>query len=281
MGRGLRWSLFSSALARAGTLLSGIILARLLVPADYGLYTVAFVTLVLLANVNDVGLESTLVRWPGDVAAVARTAATLIFSVSVALFGAAYAAAPFLARSLKLTGRHRDRPAAGVLRGDQRGVRRAVCPADPYLRPGQADGGRRRRLRGVHGAHHRAGGRRRRRLEPGVGPAGRQPGQRGPPLRPGAGPLPPRVHRAIARRLVAAGLPLAGALLCATAVYNVDYLVIGRILGPAALGLYVMAFNLSSWPVSMFTEAVGRVSVAGFARLQTDLPALRPRSGGR
>jgi PST family polysaccharide transporter len=36
-----------------------------------------------------------------------------------------------------------------------------------------------------------------------------------------------------------------------------------------------MAFNLSSWPVSMFTEAVGRVSVAGFARLQADLPALR------
>jgi PST family polysaccharide transporter len=275
VGRGLRWSLFSSALARAGTLLSGVILARLLVPADYGLYTVAFVTLVLLANVNDVGLESTLVRWPGEVAAVARTATTLIFSVSVALYGLAFVAAPFLARSLN------SPDAAGIIRllafcvvingvfavpsalltrtfaQDKRAVADvAGFVVSTAVTIGLAMAGA--------GAWSLAWGRLAGNLVNGVlhfalAPARYRPGWDG----------------AVARRLVASGLPLAGALLCATAVYNVDYLVIGRILGPVALGLYVMAFNLSSWPVSMFTEAVGRVSVAGFARLQTDLPALR------
>jgi O-antigen/teichoic acid export membrane protein len=275
VGRGLRWSLFSSALARAGTLVSGVILARLLVPADYGLYTVAFVTLVLLANVNDVGLESTLVRWPGDVAAVARTAATLIFSVSVALYAAAFAAAPFLARSLnapEATGIIRllafcvvingvfAVPSALLTRTFAQDKRAVADVAGFVVSTGVTIG---LAVAGA-GAWSLAWGRLAGNLVNGLLHFALAPAR----YRPGWDP-------AIARRLVSSGLPLAGALLCATAVYNVDYLVIGRVLGPVALGLYVMAFNLSSWPVSMFTEAVGRVSVAGFARLQADLPALR------
>lgn len=275
VGRGLRWSLFSSALARAGTLASGVILARLLVPADYGLYTVAFVTLVLLANINDVGLESTLVRWPGDVAAVARTATTLIFSVSVGLYAAAFVAAPFLARSLNspdATGIIRllalcvvinglfAVPSALLTRTFAQDKRALADVAGFVVSTGVTIG----LAAAGAGAWSLAWGRLAGNLLNGLlhfalAPARYRPGWDG----------------AVARRLVASGLPLAGALLCATAVYNVDYLVIGRILGPVALGLYVMAFNLSSWPVGMFTEAVGRVSVAGFARLQTDLPALR------
>ena len=275
VGRGLRWSLFSSALARAGTLVSGVILARLLVPADYGLYTVAFVTLVLLANVNDMGLEATLVRWPGDVAAVARTAATLIFTVSVALFGAACAAAPFLARALNApdaTGIIRLLALCVVINGvfavpsamltrtfaqDKRAIADvAGFVVSTAVTIGLAVAGA--------GAWSLAWGRLAGNLVNGLLHFALAPAR----YRPGWDP-------AVARTLVAAGLPLAGAVLCATAVYNVDYVVIGRVLGPAALGLYVLAFNLSSWPVSMFTEAVGRVSVAGFARLQADRPALR------
>jgi PST family polysaccharide transporter len=61
----------------------------------------------------------------------------------------------------------------------------------------------------------------------------------------------------------------------AVGLLNVDYMVVGRALGPIALGFYLMAFNLSSWPVNMFSTAVARVSVAGFARLQRDIAALR------
>lgn len=275
VGRGLRWSLGSSALARAGTLLTGVVLARLLAPADYGLYTVAFVTLVLLANVNDIGLEATLVRWPGDVARVARTATTLIFSASVALYGVAFVGAPYLARALNAPG------ATGVVRLLAFCVVINGAFAVPSALLTRAFAQHKRAAADVAGfvvstvvtiglavagagAWSLAWGRLAGNLVNGLlhfalAPARFRPGWDG----------------AVARRLVASGLPLAGALLCATAVYNVDYLVIGRVLGPVALGLYVMAFNLSSWPVSMFTEAVGRVSVAGFARLQDDVPALR------
>ena len=46
-------------------------------------------------------------------------------------------------------------------------------------------------------------------------------------------------------------------------------------LGPVALGFYVLAFNLSSWPVTVFSQPVREVSPAAFARLQSDPPALR------
>jgi PST family polysaccharide transporter len=275
VGHGLRWSFVSSVLARAGTLATGVVLARLLEPKDYGLYTVAFVTLVLLANVNDIGLETTLVRWPGDVRAIAPTAMTVIFAASVALFGAALAAAPLLARGL------RSPDATGIIR------LLAFCvvvngafavPSAMLTRSFRQDKRAAADVAGLvlstavtialaaagYGAWSLAWGRLAGNTVNGVlhlalAPERYRPGFRGDD----------------ARRLLAAGLPVAGALLCATAVYNVDYVVVGRVIGPVALGLYVMAFNLSSWPVGMFTEAVGRVSVAGFARLQSDLPALR------
>jgi O-antigen/teichoic acid export membrane protein len=79
----------------------------------------------------------------------------------------------------------------------------------------------------------------------------------------------------IARELLRGGLPLAGATLLAVAMVNVDNVVVGRMLGPTVLGLYVLAFNLSSWPVNLLSIPVARVSVPAFARLQDDPPRLR------
>ncbi len=50
---------------------------------------------------------------------------------------------------------------------------------------------------------------------------------------------------------------------------------VGSVIGPVALGFYVLAFNLSNWPVAVFSQPVRDVSPAAFARLQHDLPALR------
>ena len=70
-----------------------------------------------------------------------------------------------------------------------------------------------------------------------------------------------------AKRLLRFGLPLAGASLLLLGVYNVDSVIVGATLGPAALGLYALAFNISSWPVRAISEAARRVSFAGFSRL--------------
>src|SRR6185312_13836021 len=54
----------------------------------------------------------------------------------------------------------------------------------------------------------------------------------------------PGWDRAEAGRLLRFGLPLAGANILAFTVLNVDYIVVGRVLGAEALGLYVLAFNI-------------------------------------
>jgi len=43
--------------------------------------------------------------------------------------------------------------------------------------------------------------------------------------------------------------------------------VVGATLGPVALGLYQIAFNMSGWPVRAVSEVARRVSFAGFSRL--------------
>ena len=96
----LSWSFASTVLSRLGTLVTGIVLARLLDPHDYGVFTVAMVALVVLVNVNDLGLEQALVRWQGDIRAVAGTATTVIFGSSVLLFLLFWFLAPPLAGAL-------------------------------------------------------------------------------------------------------------------------------------------------------------------------------------
>ncbi len=77
-----------------------------------------------------------------------------------------------------------------------------------------------------------------------------------------------------ARALLKFGLPLAGASLLALAVVNVDTMVVGSTLGQVSLGFYVLAFNMSGWPVRIISEAARRVSFAGFSRLADSPTAL-------
>jgi len=77
-----------------------------------------------------------------------------------------------------------------------------------------------------------------------------------------------------ARQLLQFGLPLAGAGLLTLGVVNVDSAIVGATLGPAMLGLYQLAFNISSWPVSSISQAVERVSFAGFSRVADSVKAL-------
>jgi PST family polysaccharide transporter len=73
-----------------------------------------------------------------------------------------------------------------------------------------------------------------------------------------------------AKRVLRFGIPLAGAGMLSSMVLNVDYIVVGRALGAAALGLYVLAFNISGWPMNVFGAVVRSVSLPGFAQLRRD-----------
>jgi O-antigen/teichoic acid export membrane protein len=273
--RGLGWSFGSTAVSRAATLVSGIVLAHILAPEDYGLFTVGAVALTLLANVNDLGLEQTLIRWPGNVARIAPTATTIMFGFSLFLYAGVFVLAPtftsllnapdatnivrVLALGVVINGifgvpsglltrsfRQKQRLTADMI-GFVISTGLTIALALYGLGAWSLVWGR---MVGntVNSLLHLA-----------LSPARYWPGW----------------SRPVAREILAAGLPLAGTSLLAVSVLNVDYLVVGHQLGTVALGLYLVAFNLSSWPVSMFAVAVNRVSVPGFARMQHDPDAYR------
>ena len=77
----------------------------------------------------------------------------------------------------------------------------------------------------------------------------------------------PGWDRRRARELLKFGMPLAGASLLVLGTLNVDSAIVSATLGPAALGFYQLAFNISSWPVQSISAAARRVSFAGFSRL--------------
>jgi O-antigen/teichoic acid export membrane protein len=272
---GLRWSFIGLAASKLGTLISGIVLARLLAPSDYGVFAVALVALLLVANLNDLGLEQSLVRWSGDITGVAPTAKTVILLSSIVQFGLLYSVAPYFSAALgapQATGVVRllafgvvvngafAVPSALLTRAFRQDLRAAadfagfavstvltivlaVMGLGPWsLAIGRVVGNL------VNGLLHRFFAR----------------------PRYGFG-----FNTAIAGPLMRQGLPIAGLSLLAVAALNVDNVIVGRYLGPTELGIYTLAFNISSWPVGVFSVAVWRVSVPAFAQLQEDRPRLR------
>jgi len=271
--RGLAFSMLNTLVGRIGTLVVGIALARVLAPADFGVFAVALVALNAVLAVNELGVSLALVRWPGDPRTIAPTVTTISIASSGLLYAACFAAAGPFAEALhapQATGVIRllclavvidgvtAAPAQLINREFQQGRRMVVDLSNLVLSSGLTI------LLAVLGlgAWSLAIGRL-------VGN-----GFTGALLCRLATYWPrPGFDRRQARELLAFGLPLAAASLLVIAMLNVDNVVVGRLLGPVALGFYVQAFNLSSWPVNAFSTVVRRVSLAAFSRLQHDRAA--------
>lgn len=82
--RGIAWSMFGSFGGRAISMVSLAILARLLVPEDFGLLAFALVFIAYLETVGDLGTSAALVYWPGRWRDVAQL--TFLANVSMGLF---------------------------------------------------------------------------------------------------------------------------------------------------------------------------------------------------
>jgi O-antigen/teichoic acid export membrane protein len=272
--RGLGLSLLNNALVRLGGVVSGIVIARMLAPADYGVFAVALVVLSALLSINELGVSLAIVRWPRDPKDVAPTVATLSIGGSVALYLLAFAAAPtvatelgapaattiirVLAISMIIDGLSAV-PAALLTRHFQQG-RRLVADLSGFV------------------------------VSTGVTIALAVAGQGAWSLAIGylAGNIAttavvwvlapdrpkPGWDSVLVPELLSFGLPLAGSSLLVFAVLNAGNVLVGAQLGALALGFYTLAFNLSSWPVSVFSLAVRRVALAAFARIADDKQAL-------
>jgi PST family polysaccharide transporter len=265
--RALGWSSIGQVINRIGTFASGIILARLLTKEDFGVFAVALVAVNLLMTINDVGVIAAVVRWQGDIRVAARTGATVTFAFSVVLYAIVFFAAPPFSDAL-------GAPAAtnllrvialivvvdGICGVSQALLMREFLQARLLVAEtagavvyigmaiALAVGGMGAwsivwaRLAGsaVTGAFMVA-----------LAPFRARPG----------------LDRPVARELIGYGAPLAAAAVATQAVLNVDYVVVGHVLGAVALGGYLLAFNLSSWPTNIISSSVARVAFAGFTRL--------------
>jgi PST family polysaccharide transporter len=268
--KGLTWSLLNTVIGRVGTVLVGIVLARILSPEDYGTFAVALVALNALLSMNELGVSLALIRWPGQLDRIGPTVATLAVSGSAGLYALCFLAAPWFAGVMgapHATGVLRLLTASVLIDGV------TAVPSALLTREFRQD---KRMLAefvsfGISTA-----------VSVGLALAGfgawslawgRLAGNGASALAFLA--LAPVRYRpgwdgTEARRLLAFGLPLAGSSLLVFAMLNIDYVVVGSMLGPVALGFYLMAFNLSSWPVNVFSVAARRVSLAGFSRLADD-----------
>lgn len=268
--RALGMSLLNTAIGRLGTFLTGIVLARLLAPEDFGVYAVALVALTALLSLNELGVSIAIVRWPGDPRRIAPTVTTISITSSAILYAICYLAAPAFSAALgapDATGVVRllcvtvliDGITAAAVqfanREFKQGARLVVDITNLVLTTAFTVV-----LAGMgHGAWSLA--------------VGQLVGNvvSGAMLCYFVRMWPrPGFDRLLAKELLAFGLPLAGGSLLVFAMLNIHYIVTGRMLGAVALGFYLQAFNLSSWPVNTFSMVVRRVSLPAFAVVQDD-----------
>lgn len=271
---GMKWSLVSTILARVITPITSIILAHFLVPEDFGVFAVAVAVQAALLSFNDLGVANAVIWWPGDVGQATRTATSLSLASSAALYATCFFGAPYISEFLNVP------EATGVLRLLTVIVVIDGLAAVPIGLIGREYQQGQRALADWFGFVVATG------LTiflavQGYGAWSMAWGQvvgalltttilflvSRTPLRFG-------FDRDIARQLVSYGLPLAGSSLLVFAMLNVDYLIVGRVLGATALGLYSIAFNLSSWPSNVVSMTMRRVSIPVFARLRNSRPAL-------
>lgn len=80
---------------------------------------------------------------------------------------------------------------------------------------------------------------------------------------------------ALAREMVGFGAKIMISRMQWYAYSNADFFIVGRLLGKLSLGYYTMAFNLAVLPTEKITAIVNQVMFPAFAKLQDDLGQLR------
>jgi PST family polysaccharide transporter len=264
---GLGWSFLNNVVGRLGNFLSGIIVVRLLTEAEFGTFAVAMLVLQILLSMNELGVSVAVVRHQGDVAEIAPTVATLSIVSSTLLGAGAFFAAPAAAEALGAPG------ATWIIRVMAIGVLIDGVVSVPNALITRALQQRKRLVIDTvaflvgtpftitlaalgYGAWSLAWGALAGSLITGSlallwAPARFAPGW----------------DRAVVPGLLRFGIPLAGSSLVLLLLLNVDYIVVGHTVGAAELGIYVLAFNVCSWPISVVTSSIRRVMLAAFARM--------------
>lgn len=272
--RGVLWAYGSFVGGRVVTLASTAVLARLLVPEEFGLVALALVFMALLETVSNLGVTQALVVVDDEeVNERAETAFAFSVALGLALTLATVAAGPPAAAFFDEPGLVGLLPALGATF-----FIRALSSTHYALAQKRIDF-RSRTVAEVADVVVRGA--------VGVGLAlaglgawslvlGYLAGTVAltvvlwvlVPWRPSLSP-----RRAHLRELLGFGGTLSAVDVLAAVIANIDYLLIGRFLGTASLGLYTLGFRLPELLILNLSVVAGRVLYPAFAALER--PALR------
>lgn len=271
--RGVAWSGASSIVLRLGSVTVGIILAHLLTPEEFGVYAVAMTVQTILMTIADLGLSADLVR-SDEPERIASTVASLGLASSTLITVLTVASSSALAG---LLGSPAAAPAIVVLSFTLLLAGVSLVPYSMMLRRFQQ-----RELFIIGVADFVVSTTVTLALvTSGFGVMGLAIGRVAAQIVASTmqfmyARVRPRfaIDRTVVRPVLAFGIPIAAANLLAWALISIDNIVLARVAGATALGIYVIAFNVSSWPMSALSQSVRAISLPYFSRTKDSAEGL-------
>ena len=268
--QGTLWIALSTLILRLSTIAVTAVVAHILAPRDFGVFTVALTAYTIVASLSEFGIASCLIRADLDIDAIAPTMVTVsltmssIFAGSMALFakqiatalGSVDGAGPVrvMALVIFISGVSAV-PGAQLTRDFQQGKLFlaniiSLIPSTAILFLLAKSGS---------GALAFAWSRVVAQVIMGFVMVAYAPKI----YRPG-------LSRAALSLLARFGLPLAGANVINYVLINVDYAFVGHLIGAVALGAYVLAYNLASAPGLLLGNVINSISMPAFSRVKHD-----------
>jgi lipopolysaccharide exporter len=264
--RAFAWSLVNSIVLRIGGFAAGIVVARLVAPNDFGIFAVALTVQTILSSFADLGISADLIR-NGRIRERAPTATTAaLITTALLALGMASTAGPVAAAlgGPQATTIIRVMALTLVLNG------LSVVPYALLQRDfrQKAVFGTELVSFGVSTVITIA------LLMLGMGPmalaVARVVSQAAVTvLQYALTKVKPRLgfNRDVFAGLLRFGVPVAAANSVSWLVMNLDYVIVGALAGAVILGFYLLAFNISSWPMVALGMAIRSIALPAFSRL--------------
>lgn len=274
---GVKWQGSSFLFGKLSVLATTLVLARLLVPEDFGLVALAAVFITYADSFADLGVAQALVYLPRT-ADNARAALLSAAGSGLLLAGGTFLGAPAIAA---LFGEPDVVPlvqllAASLLAGALASVPEALMRRDLEFRRLSAAAVLRSVTTAVVSIWLALAG-----LEAAALVWGTVAGALVYlvaawallPTRPAIDVW--RTSATGLRTVLGYGLPAAGGLLLAKLVFDIDYLIVGRVLGAEALGYYTMAFRIPEMVIINVFYVLSSVTFPLYSRAREDIGRLR------
>lgn len=273
-GRQAAWNYLIFVLSKSSTLIMTVVVARMLEPAEFGLFALTLLVVNLFDYVKDLGVGAALVQNRREWHVIARTGLTLSVAFGLSAAALLAATAPLTARALG----HPDLVA--FIRVLAIGLAISAFSTIPAAWLRRSMNFQARLIPEALGALTKTG------LTIGLAATGHGVwslvyGQLAATVVMTvlywvvARTYPrPALDRSVTRDLIRFGIPVTAVTLLAYAIYNVDYLAVGTRLGTDELGLYTLAYRLPELLVLNLCIVVSEVLFSALSGLQHDRGSL-------